>query len=141
DREVRALLGEHRIFESDDAADEVVAVLVDDPRDLLRLVERARRPGAPRERHTRRDEADTAVLVLEVELDGVQPGDGEVLVELPGERGEPHRDVDTSDLGRGARLRGLPARALGLRRRVLAATASHRSRAERDPGREREQDA
>src|SRR5439155_15532987 len=50
-------------------------------------------------------------------------------------------DVDTSDLGRGARLRGLPARALGLRRRVLAATASHRSRAERDPGREREQDA
>ena len=104
---------------------------------------RLSRRAAPtaRERHRGGDEADLAVLVLDVELDRVQPlvDELQVLLELAVERGERHRHVDAANLvGQCARL--LRGHRLGRRLRggrlprrppSPALVADHEPRAER----------
>ena len=97
DREVGPLRREHRVLHHDDAADQIHPLRVDLLRDRARLVVRLRGADAPRQGHCRGDEADLTVLVLDVELDRVQPRQREVLVELAGDRGERHRDVHAAN--------------------------------------------
>ncbi len=56
----------------------------------------------PGERHARGREPDLAVLVLDVELECGEavPLERDVLLELPGKRGEPERHVDAAQLER-----------------------------------------
>src|SRR6185295_8221050 len=70
--------------------------------DLPRVVVVAHGAGLPRERDTGRVEADLAALVLDVELDRVQPVPRQRLVlrELAGDRCQRGRDVHPADLHR-----------------------------------------
>ena len=72
------------------------------PRDLGRPVVVASRTARHGERNRGRLESDFAVLVLDVELERREPVllEIEVLVELPRERCERHRDVDAAQLDR-----------------------------------------
>ena len=89
-----------RVLEHDDPPDQVDAGSMRLLRDLARVVVVLRSADLARERHGGTDEADLAVLVLDVELDRVQPAafEREVRVELSGERGERGRHVDAADL-------------------------------------------
>ena len=73
DCQIRPPLRELRILEADDAADHVDAVPVGQRDERLRVVEGARRADGARERHIGRRESDLAALVLDVELDRVEP--------------------------------------------------------------------
>ena len=129
DRERGLALGEPRILEGDDAADQVDALAVDQLRRLARPVVRLRRADGARERDGRRDEADLAVLVLDVELDRVHPlvDELQVLRELAVERGQRHRHVDPADLVR-ERARLLHRDGLGRRLRRRASLRRLRCR-------------
>ena len=109
DREVRPLLGQDRVLEADDTADEVDPLLVEARGYLLGVVVAHRRSDPPGERRSEGVESDFAVLVLDVELDRVQAERRGVLLELPGNRGERHGHVDAADLGRELRTAGLAA--------------------------------
>jgi hypothetical protein len=121
DREVRPALGEPRILEDDHASDQVDAPGVRRGRQLPWLVVRPRRAYLRRQRNRRGDEADLAVLVLDVELDRVQAfaRQVQVLREPAVERGEGHRHVHAADLdGQRTELRDRRLRLdRGLRRR------------------------
>src|SRR5919106_1429328 len=69
DREARPLLGEKRILEDDDSADQVEAALPDVAHHLARVVVVVRRADPLRQPDGRTPEGDLAGLVLDVELD------------------------------------------------------------------------
>jgi len=100
DGEVGARDGEDRVLERDDAADQVDAVLVCEPRGPPGVV--VRPGGADRARQLRSaaDEPDLPALVLDVELEGVEPGQLQVLLEPPGQRRERLGHVDAPHLRR-----------------------------------------
>ena len=100
DRQVRTGRGQRRVLEDDDAADQVDARRASLPGDSRGLVVRLRRADLPRERARGHQEADLAVLVLDVELERGQARDREVLVELARLVGERHRHVDAAHLAR-----------------------------------------
>ena len=145
DRVARGIRGEDGILEADDAPDEVDAGRVRLLCHLDRVVVVFRRADLVRERHLRPAEPDLAVLVLDVELDGVQPvlREGEVLVELPRDGGKRHRHVDAANLVRIRARHRLGRRSGGLRRRRLRARGTghvcvplrQEARAECRPGR------
>ena len=124
-REVGSRLGKHRILEDDDPADQIDAVPVRKAGDLRGLVVRADGTDLGRQRDARRTEADLAALVLDVELDRVEPALAEVdvLLELPGKRRERAGDVHAAHLdgqrtradGRGEDRRRARCRRLRLR--------------------------
>ncbi len=91
---------------------------MDQLRRLARPVVRLGGADGGRQRHRRRDEADLAVLVLDVELDRVHPlvDQLQVLLELAVERRERHRHVDSAHLVR-QRARLLHGHGLGRRLR------------------------
>jgi hypothetical protein len=113
DRELRPRGGDDRVLEGDHAADQVQPRSVHAAGRLPRLVVQARRAARPRQRHAG-EEADPAVLVLDVELDRVQaePLQRDVALE-PAAPTVADRDVDAADLVR----RSDVARFLGLRPR------------------------
>ena len=134
----------------DEPPDQVDALGVELAGDLARLVVPHGRSDLARERHGRGREPDLAVLVLDVELDRVQPllAQRDVLVELAVDRRERHGHVDAAHLvgertrlgqRRGLRLRSDRRGRLGL---PGALVAGDRLRADRDAedGRERERD-
>ena len=102
DREIRPSLRELRILEADDPADHVDAVPVGQRDEGLRVVEGARCADGARERDVGRHEPDLAALVLDVQLDRVEPVAlvADVLPELPGQRGERAGHVNAADLDR-----------------------------------------
>src|SRR5436190_17111966 len=141
-RQLGPLRREHRILERDDAADQVDPVLMRQAHDLLRVVVRGGGSDLVRQRHARMVEADTPVLVLDVELDRVQARDDEVLLKLPGQRAQRHRDVHAADLVRDERPAVRTGHGMGpLRRRGgrLLAAAADRPRAERNACNESQQ--
>jgi hypothetical protein len=110
------VLGQNRILEDDDSPHEVDATSVHLPSHLMGVVITLCGASLVRQRDDRAPESDFTVLVLDVELYGVQAVtcETEVLVDLAIERGQRHRYVDAAHLGRkspGLRLR------LGLRLR------------------------
>ena len=111
------VLREVRVLEDDHPADQVDALAVRHSRHLRRLVVVADGAGLPREWHAEGREPDLTALVLEVELDGVQPvlRQRDVLLELPRERRERARHVDAAHLDR---ERTWPDRDLDARRAV-----------------------
>ena len=108
---------EVRVLEDDHAADQVDALAVRHARHLRRLVVVAGGAGLPCEWHAEGREPDLAALVLDVELDRVQPvlRQRDVLVELPRERRERARHMDAAHLDR---ERTRPDRDLDARRPV-----------------------
>jgi hypothetical protein len=90
---------------------------MDHPSGLARAVVRPRGADLACERHGGGEEADLAVLVLDVQLDRVHAlvDELQVLGELPVERGERHRHVDPAHLVR-VRPRLLDDRLLHRRR-------------------------
>ncbi len=119
-------LGQPWILEHDDAPDQVHAGGVRLPRDRGRVVVALRAADLCRERHSARAEADLAVLVLDVELERVQAllAQLEVLLELPGHRGERGGDVDAAGLLRSLERRRRSNLCLGLRLRGGAGLAA-----------------
>jgi hypothetical protein len=99
-----------------------------------------------RQGHPRREEADLAVLVFDVDLERVQPvlGERQVLRDLPLEGGERHGHVDTTDLRRKQHGLGPRGRLLrrsarsagwgGWSRGALGGPAPERAHAERESG-------
>jgi hypothetical protein len=127
DRVAPGVRRQDRILEADDAPDQVDTRLVGLLRHLDGLVVVFRRPDLVRERDLRVAEPDLTVLVLDVELERVQPvlREREVVVDLARNGREGHRDVDPANLvrvgarrrfrrlGRGGRVRRLPAPGAG----------------------------
>ncbi len=118
DREVGPALGELGVLEHDHPSDQVDAGSFRLLRHLACVVVVLRSAHPARQRHGRTDEADLAVLVLDVELDRVQPAalERQVRVELSGQRGQGGRHVDAADLPR--RLRRGRRRGGGALRRL-----------------------
>ena len=102
EREPGPPLGDERILEGDDPPDQVETGGVHLACRGARVVVRLRGAGGPRERRRAADEADLAVLVLDIQLDRVEAGalEREVLVELAVQARERHRDVYTAHLTR-----------------------------------------
>ena len=72
------------VFEGDDPADQVDPRVVGLGGNALCAVVGLRGADPPGERTGREQEADGAVLVLDVELERIQPRNAEVFVDLPG---------------------------------------------------------
>src|SRR5581483_6485664 len=109
DAESGLAVRQRRVLEGDHAADQVDAGAVSLLDDLVHVVVRPGCADLPRQgRHVRADEADVAVLVLDVELDRVEAVRSEthVVLDPPGDRREALGDVDAADLGRQAAVEG-----------------------------------
>src|SRR5205814_8158766 len=92
-----------RIFEGDDAPDQVDARGVRLLRGPAQVEVRARRAVGACNRRGAALERDVAAFVLQVDLDGVQAGllQREVVLELAGQAHQRPRDVDAANLLRG----------------------------------------
>jgi hypothetical protein len=104
DREVGTRRREDRILERDDASDQVDAVPVGELNRVLRVVVGPGRADRPRQLRGAPHEADLAGLVLDVELERVETGQAQVLLEPPWERRKGLGDVDSAQLGRDGAL-------------------------------------
>ena len=91
---------EDGILEGHDAADQVDAVTVREPRDAPRVVVRPGRADRAGELRRAVDEADLPALVLDVELERVQAGKLQVLLEPTRQRRQRLGHVDSAHLRR-----------------------------------------